>query len=428
MSTGSDPRSPTLYRLENHFPHSGNWSGGPPTLLSVEEEDLPVRELINWLSERSHGDTSLEEETFLMDYFEGIWRLHEQWMGTSWMDHHLTHVRHYTDPRKIKLILDSFEWVREAVPMEKLKAKGGAPWIQFLSATRVDYWGKKEELWAIAPTIADTRALPLTSLMAKFFRESTTDLFLKAVDVVRPGDTLLESEQPVAEEEVSIEGVDIFDLRNELVICQYFGTETWGIFVCLVAETEEVFLYEVKRMKTMLESSTPLQPMGFMLVVFQLITTGNIQDDKPVHVECHEGKVRTGVLTYSESAYADFLERAQQAETLKEWEKSPAFMLQGHTPRSSPPEGKDAMGRAFNESSVSFSMLRHDLNLDTFQTSPGVTPEGDSDERGVMQILSCLEFLARGVALRGHIWKKYQQWDLYELFYKIRFPEGYLSA
>lgn len=77
----------------------------------------------------------------------------------------------------------------------------------------------------------------------------------------------------------------------------------------------------------MLESSTPLQPMGFMLVVFQLITTGNIQDDKPVHVECHEGKVRTGVLTYSESAYTDFLERAQQAETLKEWEKSPAFMV-----------------------------------------------------------------------------------------------------
>lgn len=111
----------------------------------------------------------------------------------------------------------------------------------------MDYWGKKEELWAIAPTIADTRALPLTSLMAKFFRESTTDLFLKAVDVVRPGDTLLEFEQPVAEEEASIQGVDIFDLRNELVICQYFGTETWGIFVCLVAETEEEFLYEVKR-------------------------------------------------------------------------------------------------------------------------------------------------------------------------------------
>ena len=80
-------------------------------------------------------------------------------------------------------------------------------------------------------------------------------------------------------------------------------------------------------MKTMLESSTPLQPMGFMLVVFQLITAGNIQDDKPVHVECHEGKVRTGVLTYSESAYADFLERAQHAGSLADWEDSPAFMV-----------------------------------------------------------------------------------------------------
>ena len=126
MSTGSDPRSPTLYGSDDldsgmalvhltgrsdtgattvyspersHRPKARKSTSptpgiGPaaPTLLSVEEEDLPVRELINWLSERSHGDTSLEEETFLMDYFEGIWRLHEQWMGTSWVDHHLTHV------------------------------------------------------------------------------------------------------------------------------------------------------------------------------------------------------------------------------------------------------------------------------------------------------------------------------------------------
>lgn len=111
----------------------------------------------------------------------------------------------------------------------------------------MDYWGKKEELWAIAPTIADTRALPLTSLMAKFFRESTTDLYLKAVHVVPVSDALLEFEHPDSGEEESSKEVDILDLQNELVICQYFGTDTCGIFVCLAGETEDEFLYEVKR-------------------------------------------------------------------------------------------------------------------------------------------------------------------------------------
>lgn len=78
-------------------------------------------------------------------------------------------------------------------------------------------------------------------------------------------------------------------------------------------------------MKAMLESSTPLDPMGFMIVVFLLVT--NVQDEKPVHVEDYECKVRTGVLTYDESNYSDFLERAQNAGSLADWEDSPAFMV-----------------------------------------------------------------------------------------------------
>ena len=78
-------------------------------------------------------------------------------------------------------------------------------------------------------------------------------------------------------------------------------------------------------MKAMLESSTPLDHMGFMIVFFLLVT--NVQDEKPVHVEDYECKVRTGVLTYDESNYSDFLERAQHAGSLADWEDSPAFMV-----------------------------------------------------------------------------------------------------
>lgn len=78
-------------------------------------------------------------------------------------------------------------------------------------------------------------------------------------------------------------------------------------------------------MKAMLESSTPLDPMGFMIVVFLLVTS--VQDEKPVHVEDYECKVRTGVLTYDESNYSDFLERAQHAGSLVDWEDSPTCMV-----------------------------------------------------------------------------------------------------
>lgn len=118
-------------------------------------------------------------------------------------------------------------------------------WLTF--KCRVDYWAKRGELCAIAPTIADTRTLPLMSLMAKFFRESMTDLYLKAVHVVPVSDVLLEFEQPDSGDEESSKEVDILDLQNELVICQYFGTDTCGIFICLAGETEDEFLYEVKR-------------------------------------------------------------------------------------------------------------------------------------------------------------------------------------
>ena len=85
---------------------------------------------------------------------------------------------------------------------------------------RVDYWAKRGELCAIAPTIADTRTLRLMSLMAKFFRESTTNLYLKAVHMLPVSDVLLEFEQPDSGDEESSKEVNILDLQNELVICQ----------------------------------------------------------------------------------------------------------------------------------------------------------------------------------------------------------------
>ena len=124
-TTGSDPHSPTLYRSDDlessmalvhltgrsetgttvyspersrrpkaRISTSPTPGAGPAlsTLLSVEEEDTPVREFVDWLSDRSEGDISPDEETFLTDYFDNLWRLHEQWMGTSWMDNHLTYV------------------------------------------------------------------------------------------------------------------------------------------------------------------------------------------------------------------------------------------------------------------------------------------------------------------------------------------------
>ncbi|KAI0729512.1 hypothetical protein C8Q72DRAFT_794563 [Fomitopsis betulina] len=128
---------------------------------------------------------------------------------------------------------------------------------------------------------------------------------------------------------------------------------------------------------------------------------------------------------------SDFLERAQHAGSLADWEDSPAFMylqLEGCTLHSSPPEGMAAMGRAFKESAQTFSTLRQALDLDSFPIAPEVVPSGNRDDPAVRQILSCLGFLAWGIALRAYIWRKHHGWDLYSFFYSTQFPSGFLPS
>lgn len=83
--------------------------------------------------------------------------------------------------------------------------------------------------------------------MAQFFRRTTTDQFLKGVYIAPANEAVWQFEQPKVEDGDSVATADLFDLQNQLVVCEYFGTTKCGVFLCLAAETEEEFLYEVKK-------------------------------------------------------------------------------------------------------------------------------------------------------------------------------------
>lgn len=100
-SSQSGYETATTYSPEKSFREKVKISTSPTPgagpsshrLLQLADQDqTPVAEFVDWLS---GGELSLAEENFLIDYFDNIWRLQQQWMNNSWMNHHLTYVRDF---------------------------------------------------------------------------------------------------------------------------------------------------------------------------------------------------------------------------------------------------------------------------------------------------------------------------------------------
>ncbi|KAH9919274.1 uncharacterized protein B0H18DRAFT_1122638 [Fomitopsis serialis] len=311
------PRS-LLHDAEGSQPSLVPMSTGPSKSLSA---GLPGGIPPKFWDLLNSGDLKQGEYYRLREHFYEIRKLQLEWEQAGCKGFDITVGMNERSYALLQQKLDqSWEW--------SLGDEGEHDhWVAFLRCTQLDFWPTLGKAVAIAPTFEEELTYLITNHFAEMFRMSEPEPLAStartsARSIIKTPDVYFSSRYNTVYKE-AIQGNS-----------QPASTP----FLCLVAQTVEEFIYNVKKMVSIVESKALHALQGFILVLvkqadgvvgadriyhanslrhlmFNLHTKHGFGDPKtPPQMEC-------GVLFYGCQQFPDFLVLAKQASTMQHWEK-----------------------------------------------------------------------------------------------------------
>ncbi|KAH9926940.1 uncharacterized protein B0H18DRAFT_1004609 [Fomitopsis serialis] len=184
--------------------------------------------------------------------------------------------------------------------------------VAFIQDVRIDFWRSLGKVVAIAPTSQADLTRPIVDRVANILREAEPNSVGSTLDIVPKS---------------FVEVPDLMFYMNDKTVHQHatYTPQAPGpmIFFCIIAQSQEEFTYETKKMSLAVPHLSQLQ--GFIIALImraepQALSNCLFQDGTLCDpMECR-------VLAYCREDFDAFLQCAARSQSIKDWEKEANFM------------------------------------------------------------------------------------------------------